>query len=372
MSAGAIIRSTLAALFVVASAGAAHASLEEANRIASDPVELAKRAAEADRLFLAHLAQNPGDVGAWYNLGLMRHHLGDDARAEEAWRKGLAADPTHEATRAQLAALDLNRGRTEAAVATLEAIIAENRFQPVARNALAAHALAQGDYEGALRHARNVLLGDPRNVNAALAAAIAYYRQGLYDQAGLIASSFLERDPKAASLHNVLALVYLQRDNTRKATEHFAAALEADPSHSDARLNLAALELAFGNFASAHRRFGEALEERPNDVQIIVSRAVAARGLERYDEARQGYERALELDPNFHDARYNLCVLHQQFTENWNAAKIACGSYLATIDSKHPRHREMERRVRSIEATIKVLGAQAAPTPGPDDGGGGR
>jgi len=354
----------LAAALLLASPASA-SSLDEAVVIASDPALLATRATEAERLFLKAAQEAPSDVRPWYDLGLMREHLGDHKGAAEAWQRALQIDPKHQATRAQLAALDLAAGRTDTAVQALEAIITENRFQPEARNALAGWALSKNDYESALKHSRNVLLGDPRNVDAALNAAIAYYRQGLYDQAGLIATSFLEKVPNAAALHNMLGLVFLQRDNTRKATEHFLEALKLDPSHGDARLNLAALELGFGNFESAYRRFSEALEEDPTNAELVLSKAVAARGLERYDEAAKGYEQALSLRPNYPEAQYNLCVLHQQFTQQWKPALSACEAYLATLDPKHPKYRELKKRVKSIETTLKVLELQEKkPEPG--------
>lgn len=346
--------------------------LDDAAAIANDPVQMETRAAEVARLLEQCTAQTPNDVTCWYDLGLLKAHSGDSAGAAEAWRRGLAADAKHEPTRARLAELEIARGNVDAGVKTLEDIIAANRFQPEARNAMAAYALSQGKWEEALKHARNVLLGDPRNVNAALNASIAYFKQGLYDQAGLIASSFLEKDPKAAALHNILGLVYLQQDNTRKATEHFLAALEADPGHSDARLNLAALELGFGNFDSAYKRFKEALTDRPNDADIVLSLAVAARGLERYDEAEQGYLKALQLRPGFADAEYNLCVLHQQFTQQWPDAKKHCDAYLAMIDDKHPKYRELKKRTKAIDTTIMVLErkkkAEQEKGPGADPG----
>lgn len=340
---------------LAAPAGASAGPLEQAIAIANDPAALASRTAEAERLFQEAAKAAPTDPVPWYELGLMRSHLGDAKGAAEAWLRVLQIDPKHAAARAGLAAQGLAGPQSEAALKELEAIIADNRFQPDARNALSAWALARGDYETALKHARNVLLGDPANVDAALNAAIAYYRQGLYDQAGLIAQSFLEKVPNAAALHNLLGLVSLERDNTRKATEHFLEALKFDPSHDDARINLAALELGFGNFESAYRRFNEALEEDPDNVDLVLSRAVAARGLERFDEAEKGYLRALELRPGYAEAQYNLCVLHQQFTQKWVEAKRYCETYLATLDPKHPKLRELKKRVKSIETTLKVL-----------------
>ncbi len=320
---------------------------------------LAKRVKDVERALEGCVAAAPDNAKAWYDLGILRERRGDAAGAEQAFRRALAAKPDDPAAAAKVAGADLARGRDDA-VATLGDLIQKNRFQPEARNLLAAHALSQDDYQTALKHSRNVLLGDPRNINALLNAAVAYYRQGLYDQAGLIASSALDKQPKAASLSNVMGLVYLQKDDTRRATEAFTTALASDPHNIDARLNLAALELGYGNFASALSRFDEVLTERPDDARVVLSRAVALRGLERYDEAAKGYQRALELKPSYAEAEYNLCVLNHQFTNDWAQAKRYCGSYSDKIDRKHPKYREVKKRLKATEATLKALEAAKA------------
>lgn len=347
-----------AAAFIL---GAAHHTasagpFEDAMAIASDTKKLSDRADEAIRLFRSAMESGNRKVEAAYNLGLVLKREGDVQGARGAWQKALATDPNHLASKAQLAALGLTSpASAPEAVKELEAIIAADRFQPEARNHLSAWELSQGRYDEAIRHGRNVLLGDPDNVNAFLNVAIAYFKKGLPDQAGLIASSALEKNPKAASLHNLLGLVFLSQDNSRAATEAFSAAIEADPGNNDARLNLAALELAYGNFDAALKRFDQVLKTRPNDPEILVSRAVALRGLSRFDDAEKGYRAAMAAPGADPDIAYNLCILHHQYTQKWQEALKACGDYLARLEKGHAKHSEVARRVKAIEATLRAL-----------------
>lgn len=340
---------------------------EDGVAIASDPKALATRAGEAERLFRSAMASGERRADAAFNLGLLLLRRADRAGARGAFEEALTLDPAHLASRARLAILQLDDPATSGpALATLEAIVREtcdadgpcDRFQPEARNALAAHALAAGRYDDAIRHGRNALLGDPENLNAFLNVAIAYFRKGLPDQAGLIASSALEKNPKAASLHNLMGLVFLAQDNSRKATEAFTAALDADASNDDARLNLAALELAYGEFNGALKRFDEVLARRPNEPELIVSRAVALRGLRRFDEADAAYRKARALPGANPDIGYNLCILHHQYTQRWNEAEIACQAYLETLPAKHANRGEVEKRLKGIRATLKALQSQ--------------
>ncbi len=345
---------------------------DDALRILSDPQLIATRGLEAERLLRGVSSSHKNAKEAAYNLGLLLEQRGDLAGAREAWNKALSIAP-HAPSRARLAGLELaSTASSAAAVATLEEIIKEDRFQQDARNLLAAYEIERGTallgktdkaskeeskkaFESAIRHGRNVLLGDPENIHAFLNVAIAYMRQGLNDQAGLIATSALEKHPNAAALHNVMGLVYLSQDNSRSATESFIAALKADPENDDARLNLAALELAYGNFDSALKRFDEVLKHRSGDSDILMSRAVALRGLGRFEEAEKGYLAALEKNKESPEIDYNLCVLHQQYTQKYELAKQWCEAYLVHLDKTHPKFAEVQRRVRSVDATLKAL-----------------
>ncbi|RZV45871.1 MAG: DUF4170 domain-containing protein, partial [Sphingomonadaceae bacterium] len=128
------------------------------------------------------------------------------ASAEEAWRGALRVKADYLPAKARLAQLTLERGQRTEGLRVLEQIIEENPFQAEARNLLAEAAIHSKDWDKAIQHARNVLLGDPDNTNAYLNLAVAYYRQGLVDQAWLITKNALDRRPEAAALHNMMGL----------------------------------------------------------------------------------------------------------------------------------------------------------------------
>ncbi len=345
---------------------------EEGLKIVNDPHQLATRMADARAKFAEATRKDATNAYAWYNLGLLAYMANDVMQAREAWRSAQKADPEYLPAQARLAQLEYERGDKAEGKAQLERIIVDNRYQAEARNMLAGIAIEAKDWDAAIKHSRNVLLGDPENVNAYANLAMVYYRQGLVDQAWLIATNALERVPDAAALRNILGLIYLKRDDSRQAATEFLKALAADPRQMDAKLNLAAMELAFGAFEQSLKRFDEVLETRPDDAMVIVSRAVALRGLERFEEAQQGYEKALALSPGLPAALYNLCVLHQQYTNQYALAQRFCQEYQSKFDKAHPKYKEMAKRLRSIEATIEALTPEPSDQPGGagDDGSG--
>jgi tetratricopeptide (TPR) repeat protein len=334
-------------------------ALAEALAIVGSPRALAERSEEARARLEAIAQKDPSNVLVWYNIGLIAWHRGDVSGAEAAWRQALSKKRNYLPARARLAQIRLLNGERDAAVAELERIIDKEAggdpYQPEARNVLAGLAIQEKRWEEARRHARNVLLGDADNMNAYLNLALTYFRRRLVDTALLIVDTALKRRPDAAALHNLMGLIYLRKDNSRLAMTSFARALDANPNLVDAKLNLAALELSYGDFEAALGRFDSVLESRPNATEIVMSRAVALRGLERYAEAAAGYKQTLTLDPDYSQAQYNLCVLHHQYTNDWQAALEACAAYAATLPRLGKKRRELNRRLRSIKATIEAL-----------------
>jgi tetratricopeptide (TPR) repeat protein len=64
----------------------------------------------------------PEDAGTWHDLGMVRHHRGDVAGAEKAFRRSIAARPDDGRSRIALAALLWKHGRLDQALHEYEAL----------------------------------------------------------------------------------------------------------------------------------------------------------------------------------------------------------------------------------------------------------
>lgn len=326
---------------------------DKAVKIVTNPVSLARQSGEAERLFREAVQLKPNHTDAWYNIGLLSLRKGDLPGAKGAWKRALATNPNYYPAQSRLAAAKLKGPDKTAAIAVLEGILKKDPFQAEARNALAELAIEESKWEDAEKHCRRTLLGDPQNLNAYVNLVIVAYRQELYDKAFLIAQMGLEKNKHAPVLNNLIGLIFLKKDNSSQASKFFTRALQVDPQQIDALINLASLELAYGDFKSALARFDAVLKRQPRAAMVILSRAVALRGLGRFKEAEQGYKKALEVDPNLNDARYNLCVLYNQFTNEYTKAQAVCKAFFKGIDKKHSKYREVRRRLKSLKKLIK-------------------
>ena len=385
--AGALLLCLLPAPAALAGGGG---EFDKAMSIVKSRKKIASRAAEAKAAFTTVVDAEPRNAHAWYNLGLLARREGDRKKARSAFQRALRADVGYLSAKARLAQMDLEEAsgdeQRQQARRTLEQMVTcpkdvdcdtvagVNPYQPEARNLLAELAIDEEKWDDAARHARNVLLGDPDNINAYVNLAVTYYRQGLVDQTWLIVSNALDRRPEAAALHNLMGLVYLSKDDSSRATASFLRALDEDPALVEAKLNMAALELSYGSFSAALKRFDEVLEAGIDDPMVRVSRAVALRGLQRHAEAASVYEAVLKSNPELREVHYNLCVLHQQYTNEWAKAETHCKTFAESLPRRHRKSREMKRRLDSIAATLEALGPQTAEPPAEPEaeGAGGR
>lgn len=311
------------------------------------------------------------------------------AAAERSLRAAIAADAEFEEAHYDLVVFLVRQGRIEDAKAALaamqsslpgtgstvaaEGIIyeatgdltqAESRYRkameidrtaPQPNVYFAGKANRERSWDDAIRHSRLALVGDPGNVNAYLNLATAYYETKQLELAQLVCYNAVGLAPNSAPLYNMLGLVQLAKDDLRSALASFNQAIKSDSTHIEARLNAGALTLGYSDFGTALEHFDAVLVLNPQHRGAKLSRAVALRGLDRFDEAQAAYEAIIaEPGENF-DARYNLCILHNEFTSEYQKALEVCDALRTDLPGDHPKKQEMESRVKGIRTTIEAL-----------------
>ena len=198
-------------------------------------------------------------------------------------------------------------------------------------------ALALGDEEELLAHARHALDGMPWDAGLRLrlarhhvargrpAAAAELYGEAieiapgnpepylglglLHAEAGNLPAALgaFERGLGAVSTSAELfynaGLVRAMGGDPERAIQRFEQALTVDPRHLPARENLAGVLCSVGRFREGLDHYARAVEQSPDDPQTRVLMARAHLALGETANARQQLERALELDPNLAQAR---------------------------------------------------------------------
>ncbi len=318
-----------------------------------DPSLLA--AGSAGEATLIRLAEREGSPHAAYNLGVLQLKSGNLAKARFYFQMTLDKDTQFADALAQLGLLAIREGRREEGEQQIERALVMDEYCAVARDHMALKSLNNGDYDEAIQHCRIALLGDPGNMNAYLNMAIAWLKLGKSDVASLVCKSALAIDRDNASILNVMGMIQMNKGDIRGAFALFERARKADPAFLDATKNLAAMAMNHKDFAAALSSIDAVLAVEPGNLEFRVSRAVALRGLGRHQEARTVLDTLVKDHPAHREALYNLCVLLTDYMSQYDDGLRVCTRFRDTLDSRHPKWKEMEVKVRGIQETIRVM-----------------
>jgi Flp pilus assembly protein TadD len=245
----------------------------------------------AERLCLAALEADPGNLDAANLLGVIAVEAGPLDLAEEAFARVAEAAPGVAQFHMNLGVVRRRLGRLEQAEASLSRAMQLAPEQPAVRHNLALLNAARGDIDSALTilAPRGEADDDAR---AALALASDLRREGRGEAALRCLSAALARQPDHAGILNDAGALLLELKRFGEARELLEAAAEADPSNPTAAANLGAAQLHAGDVDAAEASFRRAASVQPErpDVhyglgKVQVHRHDPAAALVHFDRA---------------------------------------------------------------------------------------
>lgn len=223
------------------------------------------------------LEERPRDWRARFNLATayeamaaQRAAAGDERaaaelreRAEQAYRVVLAQRPTNVRALVNLAGLEAETGREEAARRRLEAAVEAAPDLALPYTALAAHLLRGGDVAGARRRLLQALEVDPTHPGALVLLGDLERERGRFDAARRAYRRALARTADEPGV--LLALGELEMESGRafEAGNWLQRVLHLDPEHFHAHVLLARLAEARGDLEEATRHVWRARRVRP-------------------------------------------------------------------------------------------------------------
>lgn len=200
-------------------------------------------------------------------------------------RKFIAAGDDDHQLRLGLATLQQRHGNTDAAVATLEGIVKEQKDEPAAltaRNRIAMIRFAEKRYDEARALVSEVLEKNPRDVDSLLMRGNIALEQKRPDIAVADLRAVLRDQPGSSAVLRTLARAHLANNEPALAEENLRAALEAAPRDVAVAIDLAQLLAADGRAPQAIAVLEDAVRRAPQDVSIrgaLVQSYLAAKDL---------------------------------------------------------------------------------------------
>ena len=280
----------------------------------------AGRLTEAKQLYAEILSQEPNNIAALHNLGLVRHQEGDSQQAIELIEMALILRPDHVKAHNNLGNALKDQGKLKKAVAAYQTAL---KLKP--------------DFAEAHNN-----LGTALKELGKLDAAVASYHESLIIQ------------PNYAKAHNNLGNALQDMGKLNEAVASLRKALTIKPDYAKAHNNLGIALKDMGKLDEAVASFHKALTIQPDFANAHNNLGNALQDLGKLDAAVASFHKALTIQPYFAEAHSNLLItmnydarISQQdiFAESrrWEAAHVTTGT---APEKSHTRDRDPEQRLR--------------------------
>jgi len=187
---------------------------------------------------------------------------------------------------------------------------------------------------------------DRRDVAARIAQVISGELSGPALRTAL--EEILAVDAANGQAHLRLGYVLLQSGDCPRAEREFAAAIKGGLPTADAHLGLATCLGRRNDLAGAERALNEARKQEPDNPVVTANLGIlqAARG--SLPDAIKTLQIALDVDPNLHEARFNLALAFTRSGRRAEAASTA-RDLLARLPRTAPQRTEVERLLKAVQ-----------------------
>ena len=251
----------------------------------------------AKAAFDAAIAKNPKQADAYHYRGVVEDQTGQKAEAEKDYRRALEIQPDLEESAVNLAAIDIEAGKYDEAVALMKKAIAKNP-KSAALHVNEAMALSgKNDVEGANKEFDEALKLEPNNS----LTAIAYAQHLARNNKPKDAAAKLEAATRmAASDPGLLASVAIEYKNMKDYKSCVSVLDKAIAAKDVAELRVyrGTCKLGLKDLPGATAEFKDAVAKEPNNPVAHYSLGNALGDGGKLQEAIAEWEQTIKLAPD--------------------------------------------------------------------------
>jgi tetratricopeptide (TPR) repeat protein len=270
---------------------------------------------------------------ALVGLGRLAYRQGQLDKAEELFKRAIAADPKNAEARNNYAVALYEKGRKGGGSSV---------------------------YNEAIVHLRNALAIDSANMVAYTTLALIYYEvarddRSKLDLAALVCKQAKDVSKTHAPIYNISGLIWLKKKNVTRALEDFRKAVELDDALLEAHMNIGAITLSYRDYPSAMKAFQKVLARQPNNVEAMIGLAVALRGERKMDEAEALYKKIASIDPKNPAVPFNLGLIYQDYKDSQEPTLLKAKEYFNEFLARggaSDKVAEAKRRIKNIDDII--------------------
>jgi cytochrome c-type biogenesis protein CcmH/NrfG len=160
--------------------------------------------------------------------------------------------------------------------------------------------------------------------------------------------AILATDPKNPQANLRLGYVLLESNRCHDAIPRFQSAVAAHVPSADAHLGLAACEVSERRFDAAAATLREADRIEPDNPLVSANLGIVLSDGGRPADAIAPLQHALTIDPDLHQARFNLAIAFARLGRRGEAATTA-EELLRRLPTDAPQRGEVERLIRATK-----------------------
>jgi len=248
----------------------------------------------AERLCRDALADLPGEPNLMSLLGAALNRQGRGQEAEPLLRRALSEQPDYAKGHEELGRSLLQQGQFDEAIGELrKALVLDPKLQSAQLTLV--HALTEAGHGDQANELTQSFLGaDPTRQRIAQAAV--HHRAGRLEEAEKIYREILVRDPRNVEALRLLALVAMTAEHYGQAETLLQRAVGIAPDFLPAWIDLSRAQLERLDIPAALVSIERASEQAPCSAQVQIQKANVQARSGRHEEAIETYRRAIELN----------------------------------------------------------------------------
>ena len=225
---------------------------------------------------------------------------------ETLWRTTLSRNPDAWLAHNNLAAVLMETGRLDEAIAHYEQTIPKRHDPELGHYNLAFVLAKAGKIDSAIFHYRKALELDPNYPEAHYNLGRALLKKGEISQAIHHYREALKLRPDEANVHNNLGIALMQEGLRHEAINHYQTASKLKENDADIQFNLANALAQNGEIDNAIAHYQKALEIQPDHVEARYELGSALLQKGRTGDAIARYQEVLKIRPDHLNAHTNL------------------------------------------------------------------
>ena len=304
------------------------------------------RAGELDRAeedFKKVLAADPAAAGAYANLGVIAMRKQQWQHALELLRKANHLAPTVAGIRLNIGLVYYRQNEFQQAIAPFESVVRDQPESVQARYLLGLCYFFTEQYAAAVRLLDPLWPQQSDDLNYLYVLGNAANKAGKPDIEDRALTRFLERGQNTAEYHMLMGKAALNRDENEKAIEELRKAVELDPNLPYVHFNLGLAYMARADFEYARDEFLRDAAIEP-DVAFNYDRLGTTYSYLQDDaKAEENFKEALQRDSHLASSYFGLARVYQR--ERKFAEALAAINLADKIDPDNSNYHNLKGQI---------------------------